>query len=179
MANPDFYDILQNEYLLKHRWNERNPAVCRYIPAGSSILDLGCGDKDILNFIECDDYWGVDLCPLADQVHDFDHELLEFGRTWDVGLLLGVITYPKDVDKFLNHYKKFAKRWIIVINPKEYYLKSEWNNYFNNESLVKLLQSHFGYVSLPMNIATTIPTLYTGDYKNFTMCICSNSPIQI
>ena len=173
MPDSDIAEVVKIEYQVKDRWSERNSTVAEYIPAGSSILDLGCGDKDILNYVECSDYWGVDLCKYADQIHDFDDELLTWDRKWDIGLLLGVIYYPHHTDRFLSHYKQFADKWIVVINPKTILLKDQWNHCFNEDTMPPVLLRHFSKVSSRIDIPTTIPKLgRSHETKTFQMWVC-------
>jgi hypothetical protein len=173
MATAEDIEVIKEEYLLKARFAPQKDIIKTHIPAGSSVLDLGCGDKDMLNYITCSDYHGVDVCELADQVHDFDGDLLTWDRTWDVGLMVSMLYYPEDTDRFLNHYKQFASKWIVTIAPMPRLLKPEWNHSFSPTRIEGVLNTHFTTISSKIEIESDISRLGREGTKYWCMYICT------
>src|SRR5210317_1691973 len=166
-------------HTIKHRWQAIHADVADYVPSGSSILDLGCGDKDILNTITCTDYHGVDVNLAADQVHDLDGSLLTFDRTWDIGLLVEVLQFVEDPGRLLNHYKQYATNWVLTIRPvtEENIAFREsrvtFKNGWTRDEWVVFLNEHFASVTVSDVIFTDIVTYGTGFPKPFLIGVCT------
>lgn len=125
---------------MKNPWSERNIFVKEYIPENMSIVDFGCGNKEILDFCNPPKYLGIDLTDDADLKIDLN-ENFTLKETYDVGLLLGVLEYVKDPNFTLENVKQFAKKFIVVSLPVK--KKKEWNQAFTEESIDSLLKLHF------------------------------------
>ena len=170
---------LATMHTIKHRWQAIHTDVADYVPDGSSILDLGCGDKEILNTITCDDYHGVDLNSAADEIHDLDGSLLTWDRTWDVGLCIETLPFINDPARMLNHYKQFATNWVISLRPiiednlafrtSKVNFKHGWTR----DQLIVFLNEIFTSVTVSDIIYTEIETYGTGFPKPFLIAVCS------
>ena len=166
-------------YKIKDRWKSIHKDVKLYVPDGSSVLDLGCGDKEILNTIVTNDYWGVDLYPKADEHHDLDAELLTWDRTWDVGLIVETLSFIREPDRLLDHYKQYANSWIITtrpINPLAAVIKESRVNarhYWTRDLFRDFLYQHFDQVDVSDIIYTDIECYGSGFPKPFIIAVCT------
>jgi len=179
VVDSDYKSAMADMYMIKDRWRAIHTDVADYVPAGSSVLDLGCGDKDILNTITTDDYHGIDLYEGADQVHDLDKELLPFDRTWDVGLLVETLGFIDNPGRLLDHYKQYATTWIITVRPldpnslvikrSEVNVKHSWTR----DLLIDFLNEHFSSVTVSDTVFTDILTYRSGYPKPFLIAVCT------
>lgn len=106
----------------KHAWSDRNRFITPFIVPNSTIIDYGCGHKDILNYYTPKDYVGLDLNPDADVIVDLN-EYEPIRTNYDYALVLGVLEYLEDPFTFLNKVKNTANTFIILN-----YLKSKKKN---------------------------------------------------
>ena len=128
---------------MKNIWSLRNMFVKDYIPDNISIVDFGCGNKEILDFCKPSEYLGIDLVDYADLKLDLN-DPFELNKQYDLGLLLGVLEYVDDPNYTLTNITKFAKKFIILsLVVKQ---KHNWKRAFTEESLNQLLKSHFDNV---------------------------------
>ena len=129
---------------MKNPWSSRNLFVKNYIPENISIVDFGCGNKEILDFCNPSEYLGIDITDAADLKIDLNSKF-DLNKIFDIGLLLGVLEYVEDPNFTLTNVKKFAKKFIILSLPVKQ--KVSWKRAFTDESLNTLLTSHFTNVS--------------------------------
>lgn len=125
---------------MKHIWHNRNTFVADYIPANISIVDFGCGNKEILEFCTPTRYLGIDTCNQADLQHDLNLKL-NLNETYDLGLALGLLEYVKDPDYTLSNIKKYVKKIIVLtLDVKK---KNEWLQTFDQDQISSLMHNHF------------------------------------
>jgi hypothetical protein len=134
-------------YTYKNVWRVRNKEILKLIKGfNGSVLDLGCGDKDILNYfiprkgVVVTDYLGLDRVKTADIVTDFNTETLKLDKEYDLGLAIGLLEYLEHPMDVLKAYKPYAKRWIILTHhsPKgNKGLKQTWHHRFFPEDIEK------------------------------------------
>jgi len=89
-------------YISQKDQDERFRKVLRHIDAGASVLDIGCGQGDILNFIDPEKYLGVDVCqPMLDyarikfpkaQFLNADIMEMPVGNHYDVAIAVGTFS---------------------------------------------------------------------------------------
>jgi hypothetical protein len=125
---------------MKHVWYDRNTFVANYIPDNVSIIDFGCGNKEILDFCTPTKYLGIDICDQSDLKFDLNNEL-KLDEIYDIGLALGLLEYIKDPDFTLSNIKKYVKK-IIVLNL-DVKKKNEWVQTFNEDQISMLMNKHF------------------------------------
>lgn len=125
---------------MKNPWSERNFFVKNYIPDNISIVDFGCGNKEILDFCRPKKYLGIDLVDTADLILDLNKNF-ELNEVFDLGLLLGVLEYIENPNFTLENIKKFAKTFVILTLPVK--IKKEWRQAFTEDSIKELLNIHF------------------------------------
>jgi hypothetical protein len=108
-------------YTYKNVWRVRNKEITKLIKGfNGSVLDLGCGDKDILNYfipkkgVNVSKYTGLDRVDTADIITDFNKEIVPLKDKYDLGIAIGLLEYLENPMEVLKAYKPFAKRWIIL-----------------------------------------------------------------
>lgn len=129
-------------YELKHRWNQRTKKVVEIIEPNKSIIDIGCADKDFLNFYNAIEYIGLDKTDKADIQIDLDIDFYTPTKTFDYCLFLGVLEYLEDPDKVINFYKHYADTSVILFSNKKT-KKSLWKNFFTEQEKTALVNKHF------------------------------------
>ena len=146
---------------LTHRWEYRNTWVSEFIPAGSSILDIGCGNKSFLNYFECNDYLGLDRTIYADIQTDLNTQTVKIDKVYDVGLILGVLEYVDDPIELIEKYKDKATTWVILVLSKKQKEKYNWKHSFNTSFFKYVCKKNFKNITLHRN-------------KNYILGICKN-----
>jgi hypothetical protein len=129
---------------VKHIWYERNAFVKDFIPSGS-IVDFGCGQREILDFVAPTEYLGIDCNEHADIYHDLNDSLV-LDKQYDVGLWLGVLEYLNDPAKSVRNQKDYAKQFIVLTLNVKIKQHHGWKNAFNRDSIDKLLCNIFAEV---------------------------------
>lgn len=141
-------------------WTERNLWIQEFIPSDKSVIDWGCGDKDILRYISPLKYLGIDKSELADIQADFNLHIPDIEERYQIGLVLGVLEYLDNPIAFLRSIKPTADQFLILcfVNHR---LKPEWTNAFTSDE-----------VSLMLNGLWKIVKFET--HKNYLLGICSD-----
>jgi hypothetical protein len=128
---------------MKNPWSGRWSFVKDYIPNGVSIIDFGCGNKEVLDHTVPSNYLGVDLLPTADLVADLNYPL-EISGQFDIALLLGVLEYVTNPDLTLSYISHYADKFVVLsLAVKK---KNEWVRAFTDLSIDQLLRRHFNQV---------------------------------
>lgn len=126
-------------------WTERNIWVKNFIPDNSSVIDWGCGDKDILRYISPSKYIGIDINPKADIIADFNIKVPKLFSTYDIGLVLGVLEYLNDPEYFLRSIKPTANKFLILTLPS--LIKPSWKQSFTDRQIESLLSKIWTNIS--------------------------------
>lgn len=102
---------------LEISWEPRSKVIANYIPAGSCILDLGCGSSLIEKYLDIScKYIPADLvsrdqrtifCNLNEEVFPLDIV------SADIILMLGVVEYIFDVPSLFSRLSKLNKKIIF------------------------------------------------------------------
>ena len=130
------------------RWASRNIILKDYNIENKTVLDFGCGDKSVCNYLSFKDYVGYDLNPLADYQIDFNEEFT-IKHTAEVGLILGVLEYLDDPDKFLKTIQPTCSRFIFMaLAIKAPKTSRGWKQVYNENTLFTLLNKHFSTVKI-------------------------------
>ena len=134
-------------YTYKNVWRVRNKEITKLIKGfNGSVLDLGCGDKDILNYfvprkgVHVTKYVGLDRVDTADIVTDFNKEIVPLKDEYDLGLAIGLLEYLENPMEVLKAYKPYAKRWIILTHHStkgHKGLKQTWHHRFTPDDIVE------------------------------------------
>ena len=128
---------------MKNPWSSRWEFVKNYIPDDISIVDFGCGNREVLDYIKPAKYVGIDRCADADIVADLDQPL-HLNEQFDLGLLLGVLEYLEDPRRTLNNIVGYAESFIVVTLAAK--KKPEWRQAFDIDSIDQLLCKFFSTV---------------------------------
>ena len=129
---------------MKNPWSDRWAFVKDYLDNGTSIIDFGCGNKEVLDYITPSNYLGVDHLPTADLIADLNYPLRLSGH-YDVALLLGVLEYVTDPDLTLSYISHYADKFIVLsLIAKK---KNEWSQSFTDQSIDRLLHTQFAKVA--------------------------------
>lgn len=156
---------ITHEY--KTAWSGRNRKIAKLLHDSrfrGSILDLGCGDKDVLRYLrpkqQPTEYLGLDRVPPADIIIDFNTQTYAPPKVYDLGLVLGVLEYLEDPWNFLEHYKQYANRWIILTSYSQRKpnkgLKATWKQRILPMDDTENFQKVFKNVSQTINKSSII-----------------------
>jgi hypothetical protein len=101
-------------------WTKRNEVIASYIKKNKSILDLGCGAKDLLKYIpEPNKYIGVDYHDEhADLVLDLNNDFQLPDHEWDYIICSGLLEYLNDIPVFFSKIKNHSDIYIITFWKK-------------------------------------------------------------
>lgn len=124
-------------------WSDRWQWVKTYIPNNISIVDFGCGNREVLEHIQPSQYLGIDLVSTADVMADIDTPL-QFDQRFDLALLLGVLEYVYDPDEVMRNVVKAADKCLVLTLDSK--IKPQWQRTYNQQSVLDLLQRFFGRV---------------------------------
>jgi hypothetical protein len=128
----------------KHSWSHRDKFVVPFLQTNSSVIDYGCGHKDILNYYTPKNYIGLDLNPDADVIVDLNKYIPKYSG-YDYALVLGVLEYLDKPFEFLNLVKNTAKTFIILNFLREQ-KKPEWQQTFTLEQVMQEYNNIFDSV---------------------------------
>jgi SAM-dependent methyltransferase len=134
---------------LNPRWSKRNERISKFIKDDSSILDLGCGSKDLLRYTSPKDYTGIDYKqPLADYEINFNTDFELPKGSWNYIVASGLLEYLFDIDNFFSKVKNKSDSYIFTFwrdahlaesikNPKLHSVDQVVNIINNNFSVIK------------------------------------------
>lgn len=108
--------------LINPSWTSRNKLIASMIPKDQSILDLGCGAKDFLNYYTPKKYLGVDCVDTADIKCDLNSNL-DLPSGWDYVINSGILEYLDDIPAYLKKVSKFGSVYIFTWHPS----KAKWS----------------------------------------------------
>ena len=96
-------------------WTGRNKKISSFIEHNKNVLDLGCGSKDLLNYITPKNYIGVDYNqPLADIQINLNKDFTIPTGTWDYIISSGVLEYLSDLTHFFSKIKNNSNNYIFT-----------------------------------------------------------------
>lgn len=136
--------------VLNPRWSGRNKKVSTFIEDNSSVLDLGCGAKDLLKYIKPIKYIGIDYYTndYADIKLDFNDNFNLPGGPWDYIVCSGLLEYLKDADNFLNNIKNKSKTVIITYWHNAKGSIDNPNIIYPIDNFTILFKSHFNVIKI-------------------------------
>lgn len=94
-------------------WTNRNLEISKRIDKNKSILDLGCGSKDLLNYTTPSYYIGIDYNDIADIKINFNEDFTLPSDKFDYIVCSGLLEYLTNVELFLSKIKNSAETYII------------------------------------------------------------------
>lgn len=110
----------------KPEWSGRNKKLSTFIEDNTSVLDLGCGSKNLLNYINPKTYVGVDYNqPACDIEINFNLDFDLPKGNWNYIVSSGLLEYLFDLDYF------FCK----IKNNADYYIFTFWKDAYKSTSI--------------------------------------------
>jgi hypothetical protein len=96
-------------------WGERSKRASHFIPRGSKVLDLGCGNMNLKDeLVEGCEYIPADIVPRSEDCLVIElNENVWPNITADVVAALGVLEYIHDLRNFLERCSEIAPRLIF------------------------------------------------------------------
>lgn len=128
---------------MKNPWSDRWEFVKDYIPNNVSIVDFGCGNREVLDHVVPAKYLGIDTCDGADVIADLN-DTVYLSETFDLGLLLGVLEYLDDPAGTLGNIVQYANHFVVVTLAVK--KKAQWRQAFDAHSIDQLLCKFFSTV---------------------------------
>lgn len=129
--------------MTKPIWTERNKLLKKFNIENKNVIDFGCGDKSVCQYINFHNYIGIDKIDSADIKIDFDKNF-SINIEADVGLILGVLEYLDDPSRFIRTISSSCKKFIIlVLAVKAPKTADGWKRAYNQNSFENLLKKHF------------------------------------
>lgn len=132
-----------NEVIWKNPWSDRFLFLEKHIPDNVSIVDFGCGNKQILDYCNPREYLGIDICDDADlKINLNEHFSLD--KKYDLGLILGVLEHVIDPEFTLQNCIQHTDKLIVLTSSAK--MKAEWLHAFDKNKIQCLLQKYFSHV---------------------------------
>ena len=98
-------------------WTNRNKLIGEtMMDPNKTVLDLGCGAKDLLRYYTPTRYLGVDIAVTADIQINFDNDF-ELPAGWDYVVNSGILEYIDDPAKYLKRISTLGNEYIFTWWP--------------------------------------------------------------
>jgi hypothetical protein len=109
------------EYFDK-KWKERIGSMASHVPAGSTVMDLGCGKMWLREFLHGGTYLPVDYVSRGKDTIVCDFNKKEFPEAWaDVVFVSGCLEYMEDYRWFVGRISGSCRRCVISYCTTEEY----------------------------------------------------------
>ncbi|HTH93044.1 MAG TPA: oligosaccharide flippase family protein [Candidatus Paceibacterota bacterium] len=134
-------------------WSDRIGQMAQYIPAGASILDLGCGKMLLQQYLELNHtYYPVDYKDRGEGTIVCNFNRHHFpDRYADIAFVSGVLEYVENVPVFIADIAKHTNQCILSYCLIEdfpnisFRRKQAWVNAFSRDDIISLF-SQAGFV---------------------------------
>ena len=130
-------------------WDERNAIIARFIPAGSSVVDLGAGAQTLKSHLAqgCR-YQPCDVVESPNVIFcDFNRGLYpRLNEKFDFVVCSGVLEYVRKPQEFLKRASAYAHTMLLSYNPrmegesKLDRMAKHWVNHLDHQTLEKMLE---------------------------------------
>jgi len=94
-------------------WTLRNRTISLLLSPNKSLLDLGCGSKDILKYYKPSRYLGIDIVPQADLILDLNKNI-NIEKNWDYVVCSGILEYLEDPFDFIKKINTLGNNFIFT-----------------------------------------------------------------
>lgn len=130
-------------------WEKRIQQMSSFIPSGSSVMDLGCGQMNLKKYIPDSLYIPVDYRRRDDQtvICDFNkHEFPE--QKADTIFVSGCLEYITDFTWFINSMCQAAHLIIISYCSTDYFRdlsqrhSNHWQNHLSHDDIISLFRKN-------------------------------------
>lgn len=148
---------------LNPRWSGRNKKISKFIKNDSTVLDLGCGSKDLLRYISPKQYTGIDYNqPLADIEINFNSEFTLPDGMWDYIITSGLLEYLFDIDDFFSRIKKKSSNYIFTFWKEAHLAVSIKNPKLHSvDQVISIINNSFSVIK-------------TDEYNKHIIFICTD-----
>lgn len=99
-------------HLINPHWQYRNKIIAEMMRPNSSVLDLGCGAKNLLKFYNPSKYLGVDGVETADLILDLNSDFYLPGG-WDYAVNSGILEFVLRPDQYLKKIKGLSEEYFF------------------------------------------------------------------
>jgi hypothetical protein len=153
-------------------WDGRNEIIARLIPAGSSVIDLGCGPQTLRRHLDpsCK-YQPCDVIQSTPDVIfcDFNSGIYpKVTQSYDYVICSGVFEYIRNPAEFLKKNSMLGKVMILSYNPLHQFpgdskirrLNCDWINHFTKPE-VEALFDEVGLNWRVLNVDKIGETVYS------------------
>jgi hypothetical protein len=100
------------EHLSNPHWQYRNKMIAEMMRPNSTVLDLGCGAKNLLKFYKPSKYLGVDGVATADLVLDLNTDF-QLPSGWDYAVNSGILEFVVRPDLYLEKIKGLSNEYFF------------------------------------------------------------------
>lgn len=105
----ELYSLVQTT---NPHWEDRNRIISEMMEPNKTVIDLGCGAKNLLKFYTPSRYLGVDGLPSADLVVDLDSNF-ELPGHWDYAVNSGILEFVIRPDLYLEKIKTISQDYFF------------------------------------------------------------------
>jgi hypothetical protein len=98
--------------MISPHWEHRNKLISEMMLPNKSVIDLGCGAKNLLKFYQPGNYLGVDGIPSADLQIDLNSDF-ELPTGWDYAVNSGILEFVIRPDLYLKKINKISKEYFF------------------------------------------------------------------
>jgi hypothetical protein len=129
-------------------WDERNTIIARFVPPGSSVLDLGSGAQTLRKHLGPDcQYQPCDVVKISPDVLfcDFNRGIYPaVEKTYDCVVCSGILEYVRNPREFLGRVSSMGRLLLLSYNPRKKgeskfeRMAKHWVNHLPNEELEKM-----------------------------------------
>jgi hypothetical protein len=129
-------------------WMQRIKEMARYIPSGSTVMDLGCGRMWLREFLHGNPYYPVDYTHRGNGTIVCDFNKKEFpDQRADVAFVSGTLEYVADPQWFVARVARQCNQCVISYCLLEDYpdlqfrREKAWVNNFRRDEVVSLFSA--------------------------------------
>lgn len=151
---------------LNPKWTGRNKQISKFIENNTNVLDLGCGSKDLLNYLRPKKYVGVDYKqPLCDIEINLNTNFVLPDGPWDYLVASGVLEYLDNLENFFSKINSSSEKYIFTFWKLAHKSESIKNkNLQSLEYTEKLIEKYFDIID-------------TDKFRNHVIFICKNKNV--
>jgi hypothetical protein len=127
--------------LTKPHWSGRNKLIAeQFLELNKSVLDIGCGAKDLLRYYTPSDYLGVDGIPEADLVIDLNSNFV-IPSGWDYVVCSGIFEHVDRADLLLKKLLNLGNEYIFT------WWSSPGHGRLPHSRMEELIREHYSIIS--------------------------------
>lgn len=98
--------------MIQPHWEDRNKLISSMMVPDRTVIDLGCGAKNLLKFYKPTKYLGVDGIPSADMILDLNSEFT-LPANWDYAISSGILEFVIRPDLYLDKIKLISNEYFF------------------------------------------------------------------